>query len=265
MERYQSSLILCLVNFSASTPSHQNPDYTIHQARRVKSRGSHAPARGPPSYDWEGAEARSARYVRMRFQHDATREGGVEHRQSATTTWIFLARDTLIHSIAPDLPSATISISIVSPPVLRFSSEHPSIRRPLASPVSSSQVHDTARDRAAKDKPLAGSASLIRAAHNPDYHPPAYLYLCLNSEPSHATHASSQAPEFSAGKSPTKARCTCKRPCKPFSIGCARGLHGPPVPPSPVRLCLSLSRHPRHDRGQGCRGRRTGTGNRVQG
>ncbi|KAH8738327.1 hypothetical protein BGZ61DRAFT_30491 [Ilyonectria robusta] len=106
------SLILCLVNFSASTPSHQNPNYTTHQARRVKSRGSHAPARGPPSYDWECAEARSARYVRMRFQHDATREGGVEHRQSVTSTWIFLARDTLIQSIAPDLPSGTISVSI---------------------------------------------------------------------------------------------------------------------------------------------------------
>lgn len=69
------SLILCLVNFSASTPSHQNPNYTTHQARRVKSRGSHAPARGPPSYDWECAEARSARYVRMRFQHDCDQGG----------------------------------------------------------------------------------------------------------------------------------------------------------------------------------------------
>lgn len=245
MERHQSSLILCLVNFSASTPSHQSPDYAIHQARRVKSRGSHAPARGPPSYDWDGAEARSAR---MRFQHDATREGGVEHRQSATTTWIFLARDTLIHSIAPDLPFCNQHID--SPPVLRFSSEHPSIRRPLASPVSSSQVHDTARDRAAKDKPLAGSASLIRAAHNPDYHPPPRICIfvstrSLRTPPMHPR----RRPSSLQPNRPPKLDALANGHAKTLLIGCVRGLHGPPVPPSPVRLCLSLSRHPRHDRG----------------
>lgn len=107
-------------------------------------------------------------------------------------------------------------------------------------------------------------ACLIRAAHNPDCHPPAYLYLCLNSEPSHATPCTLAGARVLCSQIAHQSSMHLQTAMQTLSIGCVRDLHGPPVPPSPVRLCLSLSRHPRHDRGQGCRGRRTGTGNRGE-